>query len=41
MAATMVNKIMHDPTRLLKTEGHHINKPVYLDLLRRLFNLND
>ena len=41
MAGTMVNKIMHDPTRLLKTEGHHINKPVYLDLLRRLFNLDD
>jgi glutamyl-tRNA reductase len=41
MIATMVNKIMHDPTRLLKMEGHHINKPVYLDLLRRLFNLDE
>jgi len=40
MTGTMVNKIMHDPTRLLKMEGHHINKPVYLDLLRRLFNLD-
>ncbi len=40
MTGTMVNKIMHDPTRLLKMEGHHINKPVYLDLMRRLFNLD-
>ncbi len=41
MTGTMVNKIMHDPTRLLKMEGHHINKPVYLDLMRRLFNLDE
>jgi glutamyl-tRNA reductase len=41
MMETMVNKIMHDPTRLLKMEGHHINKPVYLDLVRRLFNLDE
>jgi len=41
MIETMVNKIMHDPTRLLKMEGHHINKPVYLDLMRRLFNLDE
>jgi len=41
MIGTMVNKIMHDPTRLLKMEGHHINKPVYLDLMRRLFNLDE
>ena len=41
MIETMINKIMHDPTRLLKTEGHHINKPVYLDLMRRLFNLDE
>lgn len=40
MTDTMVNKMMHDPTRLLKMEGHHINKPVYLDLVRRLFNLD-
>ncbi len=41
MIETMINKIMHDPTRLLKMEGHHINKPVYLDLMRRLFNLDE
>ncbi len=40
MIDAMVNKIMHDPTRLLKQEGHHINKPVYLDVARRLFNLD-
>lgn len=41
MIETMINKIMHDPTRLLKMEGHHINKPIYLDLMRRLFNLDE
>ncbi len=41
MIDAMVNKIMHDPTRLLKQEGHHINKPVYLDVARRLFKLDD
>jgi len=41
MIDAMVNKIMHDPTRLLKQEGHHINKPVYLDLTRRLFKLDN
>jgi glutamyl-tRNA reductase len=41
MIGAMVNKIMHDPTRLLKMDGHHINKPVYLDLMRRLFNLDE
>ena len=41
MIETMVNKIMHDPTRLLKMEGRHLNKPVYLDLTRRLFNLDE
>jgi glutamyl-tRNA reductase len=41
MIETMVNKIMHDPTRLLKMDGHHINKLVYLDLMRRLFNLDE
>ena len=41
MIETMINKIMHDPTRLLKMEGHHIKKPVYLDLMRRLFNLDE
>ncbi len=41
MIDAMVNKIMHDPTRLLKQESHHINKPVYLDVTRRLFKLDD
>ena len=41
MIDAMVNKIMHDPTRLLKQEGHHIKKPVYLDVARRLFKLDD
>jgi len=41
MIDAIVNKIMHDPTRLLKQEGRHINKPAYLDLTRRLFKLDD
>ena len=41
MIDAMVNKIMHDPTRLLKQEGHHINKPFYLDVARRLFKLDE
>jgi len=41
MIDAMVNKIMHDPTRLLKQEGHHINKPIYLDVARRLFKLDE
>jgi len=41
MIDAMINKIMHDPTRLLKQEGHHINKPVYLDVARRLFKLDE
>lgn len=41
MIETMVNKIMHDPTSLLKKEGGHINKPVYLDMTRRLFKLDE
>ena len=41
MIDAIINKIMHDPTRLLKREGHHINKPVYLDVARRLFKLDE
>lgn len=41
MAGAMVNKIMHDPIHFLKNTGNHIDNAVYLDMARRLFNLNE
>lgn len=41
MTDAMTKKIMHDPTLLLKSDSNHINKPVYLDLTRRLFKLDE
>ena len=41
MTRALINKILHDPTRLMKSEGFHGNKSMYLDVLRRLFNLDD
>ena len=40
MASSMINKMMHDPTLLLKSDGKHINKSAYLDFTRRLFKLD-
>ncbi len=40
MAQAMVNKILHDPTLLLKNDGCHADRAVYLDFTRRLFNLD-
>jgi glutamyl-tRNA reductase len=41
MMQATVNKIMHNPTRLLKSDSPHINKSVYLDFTRRLFELDE
>ena len=41
MVQALINKIMHNPTRLLKSDSPHINKSVYLDFTRRLFKLDD
>ena len=41
MTDAMINKIMHDPTMLLKRNDFHGNKSVYLDITRRLFKLDD
>jgi len=41
MNHAMINKIMHNPTQLLKSDGCHINKSVYLDFTRRLFKLDE
>ena len=40
MTQSIVNKILHDPTILLKSTGSHWNKSSYLDLIHKLFNLN-
>ncbi len=41
MIESLVNKILHDPTRFLKNPGAHRNKSVYLDFTRKLFNLDE
>jgi glutamyl-tRNA reductase len=41
MINAMINKIMHDPTMLLKGNSFHGSKSTYLDITRRLFNLDD
>lgn len=40
MTNAMINKILHDPTLLLKNNSHHKNKTLYLDVTRKLFNLD-
>jgi glutamyl-tRNA reductase len=40
LTAALVNKIMHDPTVFLKESGHKDEKSVYLDIARKLFNLD-
>jgi glutamyl-tRNA reductase len=40
MAAAMINKFLHDPTRILKSDGYHGNRQELLDFIRRLFNLD-
>ena len=41
MANAMINKILHDPTLLLKRNGFHGDKSVYIDITRKLFKLDD
>jgi len=41
MTDAMVNKILHDPTMLLKSKGQHEDKSVYLDVTRKLFKLDE
>jgi len=40
MTQSIINKILHDPTLLLKSDGRHRNKSVYLDIARKLFKLD-
>jgi len=41
LTAALVNKILHDPTVFLKQSGHQERKPLYVDITRRLFNLDE
>lgn len=41
MTQSIINKILHDPTLLLKSDGTHKNKSVYLDIARKLFKLDE
>jgi glutamyl-tRNA reductase len=41
MTNAMINKILHDPTLLLKSNGRHQDKSVYLDITRKLFKLDE
>jgi glutamyl-tRNA reductase len=41
MAGSLINKILHDPTRFLKRNGMHEDKSFYIDTVRKLFKLDD
>jgi glutamyl-tRNA reductase len=41
MTRAMINKILHDPLLLLKSNGYHQNKSGYLDTTRKLFKLDE
>ncbi len=41
MKNALINKIMHNPTHLLKRDGCHGNNSVYIDVTRKLFNLDE
>ena len=41
MTNALIKKILHDPTLLLKRDGCRGGRSVHLDLVRKLFNLDD
>jgi glutamyl-tRNA reductase len=41
MTNAMIKKILHDPTLLLKSNGFHGDKSIYIDATRKLFKLDD
>jgi glutamyl-tRNA reductase len=41
MVEALINKILHDPTKILKNNHHHDHKSVLLDITRKLFNLDE
>ena len=40
LTASLVNKMLHDPTVFLKQGGHKDTKSLYVDITRKLFNLD-
>jgi len=40
MINAITNKLLHDPTNFLKHEGMHSDKAQYIDVVRKLFNLD-
>jgi glutamyl-tRNA reductase len=41
LTSSIVNKLLHDPILFLKRTSHKSRKDVYLDLARKLFNLDE
>jgi glutamyl-tRNA reductase len=41
MTQSVVNKMLHEPTVLLKGKGGHGDRPLYADVTRKLFNLDE
>lgn len=41
MTNAFINKVLHNPIFFLKSNGCHGNKSLYLDITRKLFNLDD
>ncbi len=41
MKNAMINKLLHDPTRFLKSDGNQKGASLYLDITRKLFNIDN
>lgn len=41
LTVSLIKKILHDPTLFLKQRGHKDKKSLYLDITRRLFDLDE
>jgi glutamyl-tRNA reductase len=41
MAGSLINKILHDPTLFLKKNGMLADRSLYIDAVRKLFNLDE
>jgi glutamyl-tRNA reductase len=41
MMGSFINKVLHDPTMVLKRDGMLVDKSLHLDMVRKLFKLDD
>ena len=41
MTGSLINKILHDPTIFLKKDGMMEDKSLYIDIIRKLFKLEN